>query len=579
MTKADEPKIAALAERLVQGNRQQPSLDSGVKSNNTGQAQTLPADIRFLIEAAQVSAGDSAPDVLNGSAEVDATGDHVAAIRLCNAGLRMAPDPACEIALHHNRSQAIVRHFEFEGRNKTSHQLSHVIAREHLVRDWEAIIGLWVEKSPSFNENALDVWKPVFDHVYVNYMPISMGLMAALGPDGVAREYVEHVPRVWDIAWVPEGLLVNGRLYPEYSSKTATDFYDQMLSHTKQIVSKNADLQRVGTNNGIEKEITTNKPRAAKLQQLLAAHPEDFRIYSSGDAMNALNMEPPQEPFENSDPRLIDLIQNALAAGRQVAIVAAGATRILPMIAKPGTRLFDGPPGTKLPPYEASLVDGEAALLEGTQAKLAGDHERGKRLDKQALNAFEKAEKLRPNEASPKLGIAEASWRMWQECDPKSVLQKVKAAEQLLLQGLSEGKINKFDGKDKIHFSYAVCYLALRKRDEAKAHLRQVLDIYPDHPTAAGILKSVEEEDAKSSCFVATAVYGSPLAREVQVFRNFRDDVLLRSVPGKIVVDVYVALSPPFAKLIARSEFSKALVRIMVLAPMLGVIRSRRWRK
>lgn len=260
----------------------------------------------------------------------------------------------------------------------------------------------------------------------------------------------------------------------------------------------------------------TNGSVADRLKQLLKEHPEDIRIYSSGDAINALNMEPPQR-FENDDPQIVDTIQSALAARRQVALVAAGTSRILLMIAKPGTRLFDGPPGTKLSLYEDLLTDGVAFLIQGKSAKLAGNHEQGKRLYKQALIAFEKAEKLQPNEAAPKLDIAEACAHMWEDYDPNLVLRKVEAAEQLLFKGLSQYKINKFDGKDKVHFMYALCYLALRKRNEAETHLRQVLLIDPDHPLAGGILKTIEEEDAKSSgSFIATTVYGSPLAGTVQ---------------------------------------------------------------
>lgn len=316
---------------------------------------------------------------------------------------------------------------------------------------------------------------------------------------------------------------------------------------------------------------------AAQLQQLLSTHPNDFRVYSSGDDINAENLES-NGPFENSDPQIIELIGSALATGKQVAMVAAGATKVLLMIAKPGTRLFDGPPGTKQSAYKALVVEGNKFLLMGTQAKLGGNHEQGKLFYKDAIVAFEQAEKLRPNEASPKLGIAEASAHMWEDCDPEGIRKKIEEAEQFLLQGLSKNKVNKFGGMDKVHYLYALCHLALKNRDVAKEHLRQTIAINPDHQFAPGILKTVEEQDAKKSgCFIATAAYGSPLAPEVEVLRKFRDEVLRRSILGRLFIRIYSVLSPPVAKLIWRSDFSKAAIRQIILSPILRRVKAR-WR-
>ena len=60
---------------------------------------------------------------------------------------------------------------------------------------------------------------------------------------------------------------------------------------------------------------------------------------------------------------------------------------------------------------------------------------------------------------------------------------------------------------------------------------------------------SLKEKDAKSrsrnyrsrniDCFIATVVYGSPYAPEVQVLRNFRDEVLMQNPVGRRFVDFY----------------------------------------
>jgi len=41
------------------------------------------------------------------------------------------------------------------------------------------------------------------------------------------------------------------------------------------------------------------------------------------------------------------------------------------------------------------------------------------------------------------------------------------------------------------------------------------------------------------SCFVATAVYGSEDAREVEILREFRDEILKQNGLGRAVVDLY----------------------------------------
>lgn len=64
------------------------------------------------------------------------------------------------------------------------------------------------------------------------------------------------------------------------------------------------------------------------------------------------------------------------------------------------------------------------------------------------------------------------------------------------------------------------------------------------------------------SCFIATAAFGSPLAREVAVLRRFRDAVLLASGPGRLLAAGYAAVSPPLARLIAAQPPLGAPVRL-----------------
>ena len=59
--------------------------------------------------------------------------------------------------------------------------------------------------------------------------------------------------------------------------------------------------------------------------------------------------------------------------------------------------------------------------------------------------------------------------------------------------------------------------------------------------------KCGEEKPSRMPCFVATAVYGSDVAPEVVLLRQYRDDILLHNSVGKIFVRFYYKLSPPIA--------------------------------
>lgn len=77
----------------------------------------------------------------------------------------------------------------------------------------------------------------------------------------------------------------------------------------------------------------------------------------------------------------------------------------------------------------------------------------------------------------------------------------------------------------------------------------------------------------KSSCFIATAVYGTPFSPEIDCLRNFRDSVLMQSPKGRSFVSIYERASPPFAAVIAVRPWLRLLVRHALIQPLLLAIK------
>ena len=71
-------------------------------------------------------------------------------------------------------------------------------------------------------------------------------------------------------------------------------------------------------------------------------------------------------------------------------------------------------------------------------------------------------------------------------------------------------------------------------------------------------------------CFIATAAFGSPMEKHVQILRDFRDRILLNSSAGKAFVQFYYRTSPAIADKIAQSESLRFLTRL-ALMPVIGV--------
>src|SRR3989338_7857647 len=69
------------------------------------------------------------------------------------------------------------------------------------------------------------------------------------------------------------------------------------------------------------------------------------------------------------------------------------------------------------------------------------------------------------------------------------------------------------------------------------------------------------EIPSKEGCFIATAVYNTPDAPQIEILRKFRDKVLLESNIGRFFVQLYYRLGPPIASFVKRYSILRAMTK------------------
>jgi len=72
-------------------------------------------------------------------------------------------------------------------------------------------------------------------------------------------------------------------------------------------------------------------------------------------------------------------------------------------------------------------------------------------------------------------------------------------------------------------------------------------------------------DEPASGCFIATAAYGTRMAEEIQILREFRDEYLLTNPLGQAVVDLYYRVSQPMVEFITEHPSLKPIVRAGLL--------------
>jgi tetratricopeptide (TPR) repeat protein len=170
----------------------------------------------------------------------------------------------------------------------------------------------------------------------------------------------------------------------------------------------------------------------------------------------------------------------------------------------------------------------------------------------------------------------------------KRAIQEAQRA--IHLYGESAEPLRLSESYEQLGAGLSLYSMTVEDSDEMANLLRQsiaayerVLQLKPNNDDARYHLEKArerlaminEEEPARNSggCFVATAVYGSPMAPEVVTFRRFRDGVLLVSRPGTALVAFYYFVSPPLALIISKVPLLRIITREFLLEPILRLLK------
>lgn len=87
-----------------------------------------------------------------------------------------------------------------------------------------------------------------------------------------------------------------------------------------------------------------------------------------------------------------------------------------------------------------------------------------------------------------------------------------------------------------------------------------------------GVVSVSHTFEEETGCFIATAAYGTPTAEEIEILRNFRDEVLIQIPAGEILVNTYYDVSPPLAEFIAEHDILRTIVRVGIIEPMVRTL-------
>lgn len=115
-------------------------------------------------------------------------------------------------------------------------------------------------------------------------------------------------------------------------------------------------------------------------------------------------------------------------------------------------------------------------------------------------------------------------------------------------------------------------YFALKTTDYANntSPLSNVASGETSTQTLTGTTNKGSGGGGSGGCFIATAAYNSPVAAEVTILRQFRNNQLSHNKWGREVIKFYDKHSPPIARYISKRDWAKCFVRA-ALKPVIWI--------
>ena len=81
-----------------------------------------------------------------------------------------------------------------------------------------------------------------------------------------------------------------------------------------------------------------------------------------------------------------------------------------------------------------------------------------------------------------------------------------------------------------------------------------------------------EAKEKKSGCFIATAVYNSQFAYEVQVLNKFKDNYLSKNFIGRLSIKIYYKISRSIGEILKRNIILKRFIKMLVIDPIVKYV-------
>lgn len=124
--------------------------------------------------------------------------------------------------------------------------------------------------------------------------------------------------------------------------------------------------------------------------------------------------------------------------------------------------------------------------------------------------------------------------------------------------------------KDLGYFNLGICPQCGNQIDNIKFTYTSGFNSDINYPICkdcydSGQKMSINPANDKKGCYIATVCYGDVDSVEVVMFRKYRDDVLIRSILGRIFIKIYYCLSPSIANFLNGKRSLNIIIRKHIL--------------